>query len=156
MTENQPSKERLNTPEFERDFVLAEYRELGAAIRHYVSLVTATERFAIAGAAAFASFSISGLTEGIERAQVYISAIPFVIVSLAGLRCLTLYFVIFSSVNHLKQMEDALLETHEIGFNRLDIHRFFLRRAIEGTSGAYWLFACAASAAFWLFVNDIF
>jgi hypothetical protein len=145
----------LATPEFERDFALAEYRELGSAIRHYVELVTATERFAIAGAAAFASFSISGLTEGIERAQIYVSAIPFVIVSLAGLRCLTLYLVIFDSVEHLKKVETALLSDTAIGFNRFDDRRRPLRRAIEGTSGAYWLFACVASAAFWLFVNDI-
>lgn len=145
----------LSSPEFERDFALNEYRELGSAIRHYVSLVTATERFAIAGAAAFASFSISGLTEGIDRAQIYVSAIPFVIVSLAGLRCLTLYFVIFSSVDHLKKVEQALLATPEIGFNRLDVQREPLRRAIEITSGAYWVFACLASAAFWLFVNNV-
>lgn len=147
--------EPLATPEFERDFALAEYRELGSAIRHYVSVIAGTERFAIAGAAAFASFSISGLTEGIQQAQIYVSAIPFVIVSLAGLRCLTLYFVIFSSVNHLKKVEQALLSTPEIGFNRLDVQREPLRRAIEFTSGAYWVFACVASAGFWLFVNDI-
>ena len=145
----------LTTPEFERDFALAEHRELGAAIRHYISIVTATERFAIAGAAAFASFSISGLTEGIEKAQIYISAIPFVIVSLAGLRCLTLYFVVYGSVKHLQKLELALLSTPGIGFNRQDRMRNPLRRAIEVTSGAYWVLACLASAAFWLFVNGI-
>lgn len=145
----------LTNAEFERDFALAEYKEVGTTIRHYISLVTATERFAIAGAAAFASFSISGLTEGIERAQIYVSFIPFVIVSLAGLRCLTLYFVISSSVEHLKQVETELLTTNALGFNRLDGAHPFLRRAIELTSGAYWAFACGVSIAFWLLVNDI-
>ncbi|MFK7879072.1 hypothetical protein [Roseobacter sp.] len=145
----------LTNPEFERDFALAEYKEIGTTIRHYISLVTATERFAIAGAAAFASFSISGLTEGIERAQIYVSFIPFAIVSLAGLRCLTLYFVISSSVEHLKQVETELLESNALGFNRLDGAHPLLRRAIELTSGAFWVFACSASIAFWLLVNDI-
>lgn len=140
---------------FDHEFALAEYHELGSAIRHYISLNTSTERFAVAGAAAFASFSISGLTESIEKAQIYVSAIPFVIVSLAGLRCLTLYFVIFSSVEHLTKLEAALLQSKTVGFNRHDMERSMLRRAIEGTSGAYWAFACAASAAFWLLVNDI-
>ncbi|MEM1072805.1 MAG: hypothetical protein AAF665_17520 [Pseudomonadota bacterium] len=141
--------------DFDKEFALAEYRELGSAIRHYISLITSTERFAIAGAAAFASFSISGLTESIIKAQIYVSAIPFVVVSLAGLRCLTLYLVIFASIKHLKTMEHALLHTEAIGFNRYDRERLVLQKAIEGTSGAYWAFACIASAAFWLLVNDI-
>jgi hypothetical protein len=147
--------QQADLSEFDRDFALAEYRELGSAIRHYIGLVTSTERFAIAGAAAFASFSISGLTDSISDAQIYVSAIPFVIVSLAGLRCLTLYLVISSSVEHLKKVEAALLRNPAIGFNRYDQERTVLKKAIEGTSGAYWAFACIASVAFWLLVNDI-
>ncbi|MFK7945115.1 MAG: hypothetical protein AB8B85_19685, partial [Paracoccaceae bacterium] len=88
--------EEVALNDFDHEFALAEYHELGSAIRHYISLITSTERFAVAGAAAFASFSISGLAESVGKALIYLSAIPFVIVSLAGLRCLTLYFVIFS------------------------------------------------------------
>lgn len=75
--------------------------------------------------------------------------------SLAGLRCLTLYLVIFASIDHLKKVEASLLRDSAIGFNRFDRERLFLKRAIEGTTGAYWSFACIASAAFWLLVNDI-
>ncbi|XDA99179.1 hypothetical protein AB1M95_04520 [Sulfitobacter sp. LCG007] len=143
------------TGQFDRDFALAEYRELGQTMRQYIGEITSTERLAVAGAAAVASFSVSGISEGLERAQIFISAIPFIVLSLAGLRCLTLYLVIVSSLNHLTRLENEVLSNLALGFNRNANEGGILRRAIEATSGAYWLFACLSALAFWLYVNDI-
>ncbi|MDW4497331.1 hypothetical protein R5H30_05005 [Sulfitobacter sp. D35] len=140
---------------FDRDFALAEYKELGETMRQYIGLITSTERLAVAGAAAFASFSVTGIVEGLEDARIFISAIPFVILALAGLRCLTLYLVIVSSLTHLTRLENEVLATEALGFNRNANRGGLLRRAIEATSGGYWLLACIAALAFWLYVNDI-
>ena len=136
-------------------FALAEYEEIGEYIRQYVGMVTATERYAVAGAAAFASFSVSGLTEGLEQAKIVLSAIPLVVVALAGLRCLTLYLVIRSAVTHLIALENALLEDAALGFNRIANRNNAIRRSIEVTSGGYWAFACLAALAFWLYANGL-
>ena len=132
---------------------LAEYQELGQYIRQYVEIITSTERFAVAGAAAVASFSVSGLTEQLDRAQMMLSAIPFVLLALAGLRCLTLYLVIRSAVTHLETLEATLFADPDLGFNRVSNVKGSVRRSVELTSGAYWAFACAAALSFWLFAN---
>ncbi|MEM9032619.1 MAG: hypothetical protein AAGB18_08230 [Pseudomonadota bacterium] len=137
----------------EEEFALAEYREVGEFVRQYVGMITSTERYAVAGAAAFASFSISGLTEGLSNAQIVLTAIPFVVLALAGLRCLTLYLVIRRAVAHLIEMEGVLLKNPALGFNRIANRDNSVQRAIEVTSGGYWALACLAAIAFWLYAN---
>ncbi|MEX2518826.1 MAG: hypothetical protein WD969_05790 [Paracoccaceae bacterium] len=142
---------------FDNEFALAECRELRALVIKYVEIVTATERFALAGAAAVAAFSVSGLTPEIERARLFISAIPFLIVSLAGLRCLTFYFVISATLDHIERIEGAMLGEPALGLQRNAKARggFAINRAIEAVSGGYWALAAIAALLFWLLVNDI-
>lgn len=142
--------------ELDRDFALAECHELRAFVSKYVELVTTTERFALAGAAGFAAFSVSGATEEIVRARPLLSAIPFFVLSLAALRCLTFYLVIRSALLHIERIERAVLTDPVIGYQRNAAGGAGvpINRAIEAVSGGFWALAVAGSAVFWLLVND--
>ena len=140
--------------DFDTEFALAEYRELRSAVATLVEIITQTERFAVLGAAGAAAFSVSGLGEGFAGSRMFVSALPFVIVSLAGLRCLTLYSVLRATVRYIERVENALLTSPVLGFQR-----HFGRDGagidwyVERVSGAYWALAVAASVVFWLLIN---
>lgn len=139
---------------FDSDFALAEYREMRGAVQSLLEAITATERFAVGGAAGFAAFSVSNLTDEVVGGRVFISAIPFVIVSLAGLRCLTLYLVMQTALSYIETVERALLKTPALGFQRhFDPDGWRITRAVEFVSGGYWALAVVASVAFWILVN---
>ncbi|QIE57403.1 hypothetical protein G5B40_19305 [Pikeienuella piscinae] len=145
------------TAEFDKQFALAECGELRALIIKYVEIVTATERFALAGAAALAAFSVSGITPEIERARIFISALPLLILSLAGLRCLTFYFVIKVALAHVERVERAMLTEPALGLQRnaKQTGPFTINRAIEVVSGGFWSLGIVAALIFWLVVNDL-
>jgi hypothetical protein len=139
---------------FDSEFALVEYREMRAAVSTLVVQITQTERFAVLGAAGTAAFSVSGFGDELAGGRMFVSALPFVIVSLAGLRCLTLYLVLHRTLHFIEQVENALLQTPALGFQRhfgRDGER--IQRYVEVISGGYWLLAVAASAIFWLLVN---
>jgi flagellar biosynthesis protein FliQ len=141
---------------FDREFALAESRELRAAALKYVDVITATERLALAGAAAVAAFSVSDVTAALAEAQVYVSFIPALILSLAALRCLTLYWVLQAVLEYLEEMESACLSAPDLGFQRRYGRRGRrINRAIEAVSGAFWALAVAAALLFWALVNGM-
>ncbi len=141
----------------DREFALAESRELRAMIQKYVDVVTATERFALAGASAVAAFSVSDLTESLAEARIYVSFIPVVLLALAGLRCLTIYFVLQAMLAYLEELEQAYLSAPELGFQRRYGKRGqWINRAIEGVSGGFWAIGVLAALLFWALVNDVF
>lgn len=140
--------------EFDQKFALAEASEMRTLVLRYFDTITATERFAVAGAAAVAAFSVSALTPELESARSLISAMPFLILSLAGLRCLTIYWVLLAALRHIERIETAALVHPDLGFQRqYAARRNRINRAIEAVSAAYWVLACGAAAAFWYFAN---
>lgn len=138
------------------EFALAECRDLRSLVVKYVEIITTTERFALAGAAAFAAFSVSGLTDDLMRARVYISLIPFLILSLAALRCLTFYLVIRAILVYIESVERTILTDPALGVQRnaTPVGASTLRRATESVSGGFWALAALAALLFWLILND--
>jgi hypothetical protein len=142
------------TAEFDRAFALAEYGELRSGVRSLLDTITATERLAVLGAAGAAAFAVSGLTDELIEARPLVSAIPFVVVSLAGLRCLTLYLVLRATLRYIESVENAFLKDPALGFQRHFTPRGApVMRAVELVSGGYWALAVVASTAFWFLVN---
>lgn len=138
--------------EFARD----ECRLLRGHVDRYVDHVTATERYALGGAAALAAFSVTGLPQ-VEGARALISALPAVILALAALRCLTFYLVIRATLAYVEDVENVLLSDPRLGYQR----RFApsgerINRGVEAVSGGFWALAVLAAAVFWLLVNDVF
>lgn len=139
---------------FDEQFALAEIGELRTMVRSYFDNIAATERFAVAGAAAVAAFSVSGATDGVDTARPLITGIPFVILALAGLRCLTIYWVLVVALDHVKRIEEAMLANPALGFQRQHAARpGRVNRSIEAVSTLFWVLGCGAAAAFWWFAN---
>jgi hypothetical protein len=135
------------------EFALTEYRELRSTIRHLIDLITQTERFAVLGAAGAAAFSISGLADGFDESRIFISGLPFVVVSLGGLRCLTFYALLQATVRYIAGVEDALLKSPLLGFERHYAEGNKVHWYLERISGGYWFLAVVASVVFWFQVN---
>lgn len=139
---------------FDEEYALMEAHELWNHIQTLSRSITDTERFSIAGAAAFAAFSISGLTAELDSARVMITAIPLVVLCLAALRCLTLYLVLAACLKHLQKLEEAFVEHPSLGFRRnVKASKLRLDTSIEFVSAVFWIVACGAALIFWLAIN---
>ncbi len=136
--------------EHELDFLGREYERLAGNQMRYYDSVVATERLALAGAAAVAAFLVTDLPSFAAGQARVLSALPAAIVCLAGLRCLTIYLVMNSVADHLRNIEDAVFTREEFGFDR----RFMAtakskKRLIEATTTAFWAIATGAAFYFW-------
>jgi hypothetical protein len=139
----------------DKEFALAEYHELWTHAARLIDMITQTERFAVLGAAGAAAFSVSNLTDQFAASRAFVSALPFVVVSLAGLRCLTFYLVLRLILGYLRTLETALIEMPDLGFQRRrGDRRDHVNLFVEIVSGAYWVLAVGASLVFWVLVNQ--
>ncbi|MFK7870762.1 MAG: hypothetical protein AB8B58_16170 [Roseobacter sp.] len=137
--------------DFDADFALAEYRELRSLVSNYGRAIADTERYAVAGAAAIATFAASELGDGLAEARTLIAAIPFTLLFLAALRCMTLYWVLKEALLHIRRLEQSLVANPAIGFQRQYRGRWNrINRPIEVIMVTFWVIAISAAAAFWI------
>ncbi|MDU9004552.1 hypothetical protein [Sedimentitalea todarodis] len=143
-------KQSEGLPAFDADFALVEYSELRSLVTNYGRAIAETERYAVTGAAALAAFAASELGDGLADARQLIAAIPAILLVLAGLRCMTIYWVLKEALRHVRRLEENLVSHPKIGFQRQYRGRWNrINRPIELIMVAYWVIAIGAAVMFW-------
>jgi hypothetical protein len=132
-----------------RDFLLREYDRLAHDLLHYFDTIVATERLALGAAAAVVAFLYTDLPAHAAGQTRVLAALPAAIVSLAGLRCLSIYFVMVAGSSYLRRVE-AELATAGFGFqNEFSRRSPRTERFIVATTTLLWLLALAAAVFVW-------
>lgn len=134
-----------------RDILLQEHSRLMGQQNDYYQSIVATERLALAGAAAIIAFLYTDLPSFAAGQARVLAALPAAIIVLAALRSLSIYLVMRSTARYLRELEVQLYDSGEWGFHR----RFFSRhrlpyRMIEVTTGGFWMLAVLGALGFWL------
>jgi hypothetical protein len=138
----------------DKEFALAEYHELWTHVARLIDMITQTELRRVGrrrrrGVLRFEPY------RQFAASRAFVSALPFVVVSLAGLRCLTFYLVLRLILGFLRTLETALIEMPDLGFQRRrGDRRDHVNLFVEIVSGAYWVLAVGASLVFWVLVNQ--
>lgn len=129
-----------------------EYDRLAAEILEYYKTIVATERFAVLGAAALAAFLYTDLPKAVGAQAFILAWLPFLVLVLAGLRCLSLFIGMLSAGKYLGKIEGVFLDgMEEFGIQRH--HTIKTSKTLKMfvvTTSAFWLVACGAALVFWL------
>ncbi len=134
----------------DREVLLREYDLLRGQQMDYYRSILATERLAVAGAAAVIAFLYTKLPNFALGQSEIISAVPAAIIMLAGLRCLSIYIVMKKVSKYLERCEAALLDADAFGFQRSFTKPSALpMRVIEVTTTLFWTVATIACIYFW-------
>jgi hypothetical protein len=132
-----------------REFLLREYDRLSRDLMHYFDTIVATERLALGAAAAVVAFLYTGLPAHAAGQTRVLAALPAVIIALAGLRCLSIYFVMIAVSRYVTRIE---VEVAPAGFGFQQDYRrraFATGRFIEATTTLLWILALAAAVFVW-------
>jgi hypothetical protein len=132
-----------------REFMLREYDRLARDLMHYFDTIVATERLALGAAAAVVAFLYTDLPAHAAGQTRVLAALPAVIIALAGLRCLSIYFVMIAVGRYLTRIEVEAAAA-SFGFQQdYRLRSFATGRFIEATTTLLWILALAAAVFVW-------
>ncbi|MEM7177867.1 MAG: hypothetical protein AAF503_09185 [Pseudomonadota bacterium] len=127
-----------------------EYDRISGELVHYFDAIVGTERLAIAGAAGVIAFLYTDLPTFAAGQAKILSALPFAIIVLAGLRCFSIFVVMTTGAGYLRRIEQKLLSRPDFGIQQAySTKQSPVIGLIVVTTTMFWVFATGVTAYFW-------